>query len=155
MTIQMNPIGTIANGVLYGTKDIRWESVISRVALSPEWVDGLDGIEEFSHIIVIFCLDRARDDRPMRLKTHPMGMKELPEVGIFCTRTPARPNGIATTTVKLLHREGNTLTVEGLDAYNDTPVLDIKPYLPRGDSVAEAKVADWVRRLWHMLDSER
>jgi tRNA-Thr(GGU) m(6)t(6)A37 methyltransferase TsaA len=152
MRVQMQPIGRIANQVPHGTTDVRWESVVSTVTIWPKWTDGLDGLEEFSHVIVIFYLDRAVDGRPLRLKTHPMGRHELPEVGIFGTRTPFRPNGIGVTTVKLLRREENVLTVQGLDAYDGTPVLDIKPYLPRGDRVADATVADWTRRLWRMLD---
>jgi tRNA-Thr(GGU) m(6)t(6)A37 methyltransferase TsaA len=152
MSIQMEPIGQVSNEVAHGSRDVRWESILSTITLSPQWTEGLDGIDAFSHVIVIFYLDRAKDDEPLRLRTHPMGWPELPEVGIFATRSPFRPNGIGATTVKLLHREGNTLTVEGLDAYDGTPVLDIKPYLTRGDSVADARVADWVRKLWQMLD---
>ena len=152
MSIQMEPIGRVVNQIAHGAHDVRWESVVSTIVVAPEWVEGLDGIEAFSHIIVIFYLDRAQGERPLRLKTHPMGRRGLPEVGIFATRTPFRPNGIGLTTVRLLRREGNELTVEGLDAYDGTPVLDIKPYLPRGDRVADATVAGWVRQLWQTLD---
>jgi len=152
MKIRMAPIGRIANTVPHGTANVRWENLVSTITLQPEWADGLDGLEEFSHILVIFYLDRAGGGGPLRLRTHPMGRQELPEVGIFATRTPVRPNSIGVTTVKLLHREANVLTVEGLDAYDGTPVLDIKPYLPRGDRVAGATVSDWVRQLWRMLD---
>ena len=148
----MEPIGRVSNEVAYDTKDVVWESVVSTITLSPQWIEGLDGIEEFSHIMVIFYLDRATTDQPLRLKTHPLGRPELPEVGILATRSPIRPNSIGVTTVKLLHRSGNTLTVEGLDAYDNTPVLDIKPYLTRGDLVPEATVADWTQQLWRMLD---
>jgi tRNA-Thr(GGU) m(6)t(6)A37 methyltransferase TsaA len=148
----MEPIGRIANGVSHGTRGVCWESVVSAVTIWPKWTEGLDGLEEFSHIIVIFHLDRTRGGGPLCLKTHPMGRQELPEVGIFGTRTPFRPNGIGVTTVKLLRREENVLTVQGLDAYDGTPVLDIKPYLPRGDHVADATVADWTRQLWRILD---
>lgn len=140
----MESIGQVANEVAYGRRGVHWQRIVSTITLLPQWAEGLDGIEEFSHVIVIFYLDRAGDGRPLRLKTHPMGRPELPEVGILSTRSPFRPNGIGVTTVKLLRREGNTLTVEGLDAYDGTPVLDIKPYLPRGDRVADATVAGWV-----------
>jgi tRNA-Thr(GGU) m(6)t(6)A37 methyltransferase TsaA len=150
----MEPIGRISNQVGFGSRDVRWENVVSRITLSPAWAEGLDGIEEFSHIIVIFYLDRAKDDEPLCLKTHPMGRPELPEVGIFATRSPFRPNGIGVTPVRLLCREGSVLVVEGLDAYDGTPVLDIKPYLTRGDLVTGVTVAGWVQRLWQMLDEE-
>ena len=152
MSIRMEPIGCVSSEVTYDQSDVRWESVVSTITLLPQWIEGLDGIAEFSHIIVVFYLDRARSDGPLRLKTHPMGRLDLPEVGVFATRSPFRPNGVGVTTVKLLHREGRTLTVEGLDAYDGTPVLDIKPYLSRGDWVPGAKVADWTRKLWQILD---
>ena len=152
MTIQMEPIGQVSNTVAYGKKDVPWESIVSTITLSPQWAEALDGIEEFSHLMVIFYLDRATTDQPLHLKTRPMGRPELPEVGILATRSPVRPNSIGVTTVKLLHRSGNTLTVEGLDAYDGTPVLDIKPYLMLGDLVPEATVADWTQQLWRMLD---
>jgi tRNA-Thr(GGU) m(6)t(6)A37 methyltransferase TsaA len=153
MKIQMQPIGSVANEVPHGTANVRWESVVSTITICSEWAEGLDGLEEFSHIIVIFYLRRSRGEGTLRLKTHPMGRQELSEVGIFATRTPVRPNGIGVTTVRLLGREENLLTVEGLDAFDGTPVLDIKPYLTRGDRISDATVADWVRRLWRMLDS--
>ena len=152
MNIQMEPIGQVTNEVAYGRKDVHWEEIVSVIDLSPQWAEGLDGIEEFSHIIVVFYLDRTRDGQSLRLKTHPMGRPELPEVGIFATRSPFRPNGIGVTTVKLLRRKSNTLTVEGLDAYDGTPVLDIKPYLPWRDLVSNATVATWTQQLWQMLD---
>jgi len=152
--IRMEPIGRIANEVAFGRSNVCWESITSTIMLLPQWVEGLDGIEEFSHIIVIFYLDRAKSDGSLRLKTHPMGRPELPEVGIFATRSPFRPNGIGVTTVRLLRREGDKLIVEGLDAYDGTPVLDIKPYLTRGDLVSGVKVAGWTQRLWQMLDEE-
>ncbi len=152
MNIQMEPIGQVTNEVTYGRKDVHWEGIVSVIDLLPQWTEGLDGIEEFSHVIVVFYLDRTRDGQPLCLKTHPMGRPELPEVGIFATRSPFRPNGIGITTAKLLRRNNNTLTVEGLDAYDGTPVLDIKPYLPRGDLVPDATVARWTQQLWRMLD---
>ena len=154
MNIEMKPIGRVSNSIAPGQKDVRWQDIVSTVTISPQWAEGLDGITEFSHIIVIFYLDHARDDRPLSLKTHPMGQKNLPEVGIFCTRTPFRPNGIAISTVELLSCQGNELTVKGLDAYDATFVLDIKPYLPRDDKIREARVADWTLELWQMLDKQ-
>ncbi len=153
--IQMEPIGRIANAIPRGASDVHWQTVVSTVTLAPQWTEALDGIQEFSHVIVIFYLDRIGPERPMRLKTRPEGRAELPEVGILVTRTPVRPNNIGVTTVRLLRREANVLTVEGLDAYDGTPVLDIKPYLIRGDLVAEATAAGWVQQLWQMQDAAK
>jgi len=79
-------------------------------------------------------------------KVHPRGNKKLPLVGLFATRSPNRPNSIGKATVRLIKREGNVLKVRGLDAIDGTPVIDIKPYLPRYDSVARAKVPWWVSK---------
>jgi tRNA (Thr-GGU) A37 N-methylase len=79
----------------------------------------------------------------------------LPLVGVFATRSPKRPNPIAITVVPLLRLEGNVLHVKGLDMADGTPVLDIKPYLTRGDRVEDARVAEWLHRLWEANDRER
>jgi tRNA-Thr(GGU) m(6)t(6)A37 methyltransferase TsaA len=152
--IEMTPIGRVNNEVPLGRQDIRWEKIVSTVALEPRWAEGLEGITEFSHVIVIFYLNRIQEEGPLPLKTRPMGRKELPEVGIFSTRTPYRPNGIGVTVVELLGQKGSELRVRGLDAYHGTPVLDIKPYLSRGDQLEDVRVADWTERLWQMLDTE-
>ncbi|MFZ5918297.1 MAG: tRNA (N6-threonylcarbamoyladenosine(37)-N6)-methyltransferase TrmO [Chloroflexota bacterium] len=152
--VQMQPIGRVSNPVAWGQKDVRWEEIVSRVTLFPRWAEGLEGIDEFSHIMVIFYLDRARKDGVLNLRTRPMGRKELPEVGIFATRSPFRPNGIGVTTVELLARDGAALRVRGLDAYDGTPVLDVKPYLSRGDEIQGARMARWAEQLWQMLDQE-
>jgi tRNA-Thr(GGU) m(6)t(6)A37 methyltransferase TsaA len=68
-------------------------------------------------------------------------------VGRFATRSPVRPNPIGMTPVELLAVEGNCLRVRGLDAFDGTPVLDLKPYLPQGDSLPQACVPDWLTRL--------
>ena len=73
-------------------------------------------------------------------------------MGIFATRSPRRPNPITMTVVRLLGCEGNRLRVEGLDACLGTPVLDIKPYLRRGDLHPEATMPAWIEELWQMHD---
>jgi tRNA (Thr-GGU) A37 N-methylase len=79
----------------------------------------------------------------------------MPLVGFFCTRTPLRPNPISLTVVELVERVHNVLHVRNLDMYDGTHVLDIKPYLTRGDSQPEARVPDWMLRLWAIHDEER
>jgi tRNA (Thr-GGU) A37 N-methylase len=79
----------------------------------------------------------------------------MPLVGLFATRSPHRPCPIGITAVRLLARQGARLRVEGLDANEGTPVLDIKPYLRRGDLIPEATAPDWLERLWRMHDEER
>ncbi|MFN8591721.1 MAG: tRNA (N6-threonylcarbamoyladenosine(37)-N6)-methyltransferase TrmO [Thermomicrobiales bacterium] len=120
----------------------------------PRWADALAGIEGYSHLVVLFWLDRA--DRARRPRRHrPEGRADLPEVGIFAMRTPRRPNPIGIGTPRLLQREGNTLWVSGIDAWPGTPILDIKGYTPRDDFHPDATVPDWLTTLWTWHDAER
>lgn len=153
-SVNLVPIGRVVNDVEY-PGDVRWESIVSDVIISPHLVEALDGIEGFSHIVIIFYLHKVSGESRSRLKVHPQGRKELPLTGVFATRSPVRPNPIGVTVVKLLERQGNVLKVLGLDAYHGTPVLDIKPYLRRGDLIEEATTPDWLLRLWEMQDSGR
>jgi len=153
-SINLAPIGRVINGVEYPS-DVKWESVISEVVMAPELVEALDGIDGFSHILIIFYLDKVDEDRHSTMKVHPERKEELPLVGVFATRSPARPNPIGITVVKLLQCQENVLKVLGLDAYNGTPVLDIKPYLKRGDLIEEATMPDWLLRLWELQDGGR
>ena len=72
---------------------------------------------------------------------------EVPEVGIFACRCPQRPNPIGISTVKILGIKSNIITVKGLDAIQGTQILDIKPYTPQYDAVADAKIPDWTNKL--------
>jgi tRNA-Thr(GGU) m(6)t(6)A37 methyltransferase TsaA len=146
------PIGRVVNGIEYPSK-VKWESVTSEVFVAPQLVEALDGIDGFSHIVIIFYLDKVSEDKHSLLKVHPERKEELPLVGVFATRSPIRPNPIGITVVKLLARQENVLKVLGLDAYDGTPVLDVKPYLRRGDLVEEATMPDWLLRLWELQDS--
>jgi tRNA-Thr(GGU) m(6)t(6)A37 methyltransferase TsaA len=150
--VELQPIGQVHNGVTE-RGDVVWESLVSEVVIEEQYAAALEGIDEFSHLWVIFWLHQR--DREVTLKVHPEGRQELPEVGVLATRSPRRPTPIAMTAVQLLERRGHILVVRGLDALDGTPVLDIKPYLVRGDSVAEATVPDWLQRLWQMHDAER
>ncbi len=147
--INLVPIGRVVNDVEYPS-DVRWETIVSKVVINPDLAEALDGIEGFSHIVVISYLHKVGEDRRSLLKVHPENREELPLVGVFATRSPVRPNPIGITVVKLLERQENVLKVLGLDAYDGTPVLDIKPYLRQGDLVEEATTPDWLLRLWEL-----
>jgi len=148
------PIGRVLNGVEYPNR-VKWETIISEVVIATHLMEALDGIDGFSHVLIIFYLHKVDEDRRSRLKVHPQGKRELPLVGVFATRSPVRPNPIGITAVKLLEREENVLKVLGLDAYDGTPVLDIKPYLRRGDLIEEATMPDWLLRLRELQNSGR
>jgi endonuclease-3 related protein len=140
----LRAIGTVRNEVTQ-PRHRDWEEVISEIVIDRRLTQALDGLDGFSHIKVLFWMHRAvAGEAP--LKIHPRGKAELPLVGLLATRSPRRPNPIGETTVRLLERRGNILRVEGLDAINGTPVIDIKPYIPGNDSVASARVPSWVIR---------
>lgn len=143
MSFLCTPIGIVRNSIS-DPAGVVWEESISQVVLDPQWEPALTGIEQFSHIWVLFWLHCA--EPPHSLTVHPMRREDLPEVGIFATRSPRRPNPIAITAVRLLERRGCVLVVRGLDALDSTPVLDIKPYL-RGDKVGHLRLPSWTRKL--------
>ncbi len=120
------------------------KKITAEIEIDPQLNEALDGLEGFSHIIIIYWMHRAIFDKN-QLKTFPMGNKEAGLQGLFAVRTPNRPNPIGKTTVRLLARRGNILKVQGLDAIDGSPVLDIKPYIPGYDSTAEATVPNWVK----------
>ncbi len=125
--------------------DYDWDSIVSDIVVDSSLDEALDGLEEFSHIIVLYWMHKASGRVPT--KVHPKGKRELPLMGLFATRSPNRPNPIGKSTVRLLQRQGNILKVEGLDAIDGTPVIDIKPYIPGGDAPTDAKVPPWITKL--------
>jgi tRNA-Thr(GGU) m(6)t(6)A37 methyltransferase TsaA len=151
--LELKPIGTVVNDIDPG-QDVSWEETTSRIVIDHEWAEGLSGLEEFSHIIVLFWLDRPKTQEPP-LRLHPEAREDMPLVGVFATRAPVRPNPIGLTAVELLAREENALIVRGLDAYHGTPVLDIKPYLVRGDRKSVTSTPKWLKRLWEEHDATK
>ena len=140
--VSIRPIGVVRNGVR--EKYEGWENVRSDLIFRDDLLDALDGIETYSHIIVVFHLDRVPEGERTTGRIHPRGDVRLPEQGVLATRSQRRPNALGISVVPLLRRRGNILRVLGLDAIDGTPVLDIKPYLPPHDSVPEARMPDWV-----------
>jgi len=150
MELTLHPIGVVRNNVSSGGREVEWEAIESEIVVHPDWGDALDGIEGFSHVWVLFHLSDSPP--PESPRTHPQRREDMPLVGRFATRSPVRPTPIGMTPVELLAVEGNCLRVRGLDAFDGTPVLDLKPYLPRGDSIPDARVPDWLRRLQSMIE---
>jgi tRNA-Thr(GGU) m(6)t(6)A37 methyltransferase TsaA len=146
--INLDPVGfvqTEATG-----KEVRDKTVISQIVFREELTEALEGVEEFSHLFVLFWLHEMSDEDRRIIKVHPRGRSDMPLLGIFATRTPHRPNPIGLTRVKLLSVKGNIITVQGLDAFNGTPVLDIKPF-DSWDTTEDFKVPEW----WKKLEKER
>lgn len=96
----------------------------SQIILDPSYEDALLGLEPGQDIMVLFYLHHSER---YELQQHPRGDRSKPLRGVFALRSPQRPNPIGVTEVRLISITGNTLTVQGLDAINGTPVLDIKP----------------------------
>ena len=120
--------------------------MVSEIVFEPKLAEALEGLEQFSHIIVVFFMHKVAPQRDIPAKVHPRGQRELPLMGLFATRAPHRPNHIGIKTVKLLERRDNVLKVKGLDAVNGTPIIDIKPYLPGYDSPPEATRPNWATK---------
>ena len=137
----LKAIGIVRNGMKQPPEQ-GWEDTVSEIVVDSSLTEALDDLDDFSHIIVLYWMHQARGQAPAKI--HPKGKAELPLVGLFATRSPNRPNPIGKTTVRLVERQGNILRVEGLDAIDGSPVIDIKPYIPGGDSVANAKVPPWI-----------
>ena len=112
-----------------------------KLVLRPELAPGLDQLRRFSHIYVLFHLDRA--ERPESLRVSPPWAHGKVEVGLFASRSSRRPNPIGLSVVRVLRVEGNEVFTSPLDAYDGTPLLDIKPYVGELDARGDAN-SGWV-----------
>ena len=145
--IVLEPIATVKNEI----KEMGmhcWKDIVSEIVFNRDFESAMEGLEDFSHMIVIFWMHRSPAWNMSMSKTHPQRRQDLPLVGVFATRSPVRPNPLGIAVVKLLERRGNVLKVMGLDAIDGTPVVDIKAYFP-SDAVALSRVPDWVHKLHH------
>ncbi|HYL37965.1 MAG TPA: SAM-dependent methyltransferase [Bryobacteraceae bacterium] len=130
MEIILTPIGIVRSPIREPADDV-WGGVTCRIELdasrfSPQ---SLAGLEEFSHVEVVFLFHRVPESEIQWGSRHPRGRADWPKAGIFSQRGKARPNRLGVTVCKLLAVRGLSIEVEGLDAVDGTPVLDIKPYL--------------------------
>jgi tRNA-Thr(GGU) m(6)t(6)A37 methyltransferase TsaA len=118
------------------------------IDVTDSYAEALMGLEGFSHIVVLSWLDK--NDTPQRrrtLKVHPRNNPENPLAGVFATRSPLRPNPIALSTCKILRIEPHRIFIDKIDAFDGTPVLDIKPCITDLDFATDIKIPDWARRL--------
>jgi len=146
--IILKPIGFVRTEAV--GDEVKDKTRISQIVLHSELAEALDGIEDFSHLFVLFWLHEISDEQRKTLKVHPRGRRDLPLLGVFATRTMFRPNPVGLTLVELVKVEGNVLTVRGLEAFDGTPVLDIKPFAP-WDNAETARVPKW----WIKLKEEK
>ena len=144
--VVFTPIAHVVSPVTEAV-DEKWGTVVARVVLLPEYAGGLDGLDGFSHAIVVTHLHKAKYERARHLKRHPRDLPTMPLLGIFAQRAKDRPNPIGITAVRVLAVGDGFLEVQGLDAIDGTPVLDIKPYFPRYDRVEAPRTPPWVEQL--------
>ena len=142
--VSLRPIAVVRNNVSEPMME-GWEQVRSDLIFRDELMEALDGIEAYSHVIVVFFCHKVPDEERADGHIHLRGDSNLPEQGVLATRSQRRPTALGVAVVPLLRRRRNILRVTGLDAIDGTPVVDVKPYLPYYDSVAEATVPEWVR----------
>ena len=120
---------------------------LSKVKIFPEFCTGLQRLNHFSHIIILYWLHlRDKENERRTLRVVPRRHPGAPQVGVFASRSPSRPNPIGLCVAELVKIEDCTLTVKGLDAFENSPIIDIKPYIPRADSIQEARVPEWTSR---------
>ena len=143
----VTPVATVRSSRGEPTDD-HWSQESATIVLDESFaLEALNGIDAFSHLEILFLFDRVGEQDICTGARPPRGNVKYAPVGIFAQRAKCRPNRIGVTIVRLLSREGRTLTVAGLDAIDGTPVLDIKPvfreFLPKG----EIRQPDWTTEL--------
>ncbi|MGC9148312.1 MAG: tRNA (N6-threonylcarbamoyladenosine(37)-N6)-methyltransferase TrmO [Sulfolobales archaeon] len=151
MIIELRPIGFIITR--YSDDQIRssWEGVEGYIEIFEQYVAGLRGIEDFSHIIVIAYLHKVTEHQRKTLIVKPrravrlgFSLEDLPEIGVFASDSPHRPNPIALSILELIKVDRNILYVKNLDLFDGTPVLDIKPYTP-SRRIDNVRIPSWVK----------
>jgi len=156
--IELVPIGRVRSD-RSEAQDDDWDGVTASIELDPGRfsAESLLGLEEFSHVDVVFVFDRVGPTDVETGARHPRGNPDWPAVGIFAQRAKMRPNRLGVTTCRLVSIDGLTLHVEGLDAIDGTPVVDLKPYMeefgPRGTVRQPSWSHELMRGYWRMPGS--
>ena len=129
--------------------------LVSEILIDKRLEGILDGIEDFSHILVLYWPHKLSEEKRNLTKVHPMGRKDLPLVGVFATCSPARPNPILVTAVRLLERHENVLKVQGLEAIDGSPVIDLKPYNPHYYLVKDIELSHWMMKIMREMKEDK
>ena len=119
----------------------------ARIRIHDRYAEALLGLDGWSHVNVFYWFDK--NDQPTKrriLRVHPRGDGKNPLTGVFACRAPVRPNLIALSVCKILSIEGPVVTVDGIDAFDATPVLDLKPFIPADAPDGEIRVPSWAKR---------
>lgn len=160
--IQLKPVGVVRNlskeaswGAAFSALD--WRERAARMKEQGQTMSelvinaGLDGIlagiDDFSHLTVLYWAHMVPDKRRSVTRVHPLGNKDFPLVGVFATHSPVRPNSILVSVACLIERKGNILKVTGLDALDGSPILDIKPFLPEENGPRDINIPGWMKKV--------
>jgi len=147
MDISLRAVAYIRNDRSEALDD-NWTDVVSTIELAADVPgESLRGLDEFSHVEIVFFADWAEDVPPGPWHRHPRGNTDWPDVGIFAQRNKDRPNRILLTTVEIASVNERSLTVRGLDGIDGTPVLDIKPVFRWSVPTGEVRAAAWSEEL--------
>lgn len=147
--IQLQPIGRVVSPIA-SARDEHWGDVLAEIRLDEQRFDAISllGLDEYSHIEVLFHFDQLAEGQVVTSQRHPRENPRWPKVGIFAQRARRRPNRIGATICELVSVEGLTVRVRGLDAFDGSPVLDLKPvmaeFLPDKSAVRQPR---WAREL--------
>jgi tRNA-Thr(GGU) m(6)t(6)A37 methyltransferase TsaA len=147
-SISVQPIGVVRSSIQEPLDDV-WGGLISTIELDPQVVgaDATAGLEEFSHIQILFHLHQVREEDVRFGKRHPRGRLDWPEIGIFAQRARVRPNRLGLSTCRLVAVDGLKLTVANLDAIDGTPVVDLKPYMVEFGPMGDVHQPSWATAL--------
>ena len=148
--IAMVPVGKVRS-TRTDVRDDSWDSETVYIELNSSSFtpEALAGLNDFSHVEVIFYMDQVDPSKIERVARHPRGNTDWPKVGIFAQRGKNRPNQLGLTICRILKVEGIRVYVEGLDAVNGTPVLDVKPWVREFGPRGEINQPKWISELMH------
>jgi tRNA-Thr(GGU) m(6)t(6)A37 methyltransferase TsaA len=150
--IVLKPIGVIHTTA--SDKQVKEEprNVEATVEVFADFEDALEGLDGYSHLFILSYLNKLRPEQVGPLKVKPkravkrgFKLEELPTLGVFALDSPTRPNPIGLTLVRLIRRQGRKLFVAGIDLFDGTPVVDIKPYQP--DYQVDCAMPDWYLKI--------
>lgn len=146
--ITLTPIGWVHSGRA-APEDDGWDAERARIALDTARFgpDALLGLDSFSHAEIVFLFDRLPEDQISTGARRPRGNPDWPEVGIFAQRGRNRPNRLGVSVCRILGIDGTVLHVQGLDAIDGTPVLDIKPVMSGFQPRGGIREPDWARAI--------
>lgn len=134
--ICLNPVGVVKK-----------QNQRAFLEIYPEYAPALMGLKDFSHLWVFYWFhENDKPEERQTLQVHPRRDPNNPLTGVFACRAPVRPNLIGFTACRITKVEGNIVEVEGLDALEGSPILDLKPYIPDGDAIPDARTPAWLKK---------